>query len=90
MKSLSSTDIINLITKRESEEKIKEYINEKIKINNIIIKKFEFLLNNDIFITEIYLNFKKYDYFRINYKQDLIEYKDNETNDENKNQIKED
>jgi len=57
-------------------------IDEKIKINNNIIKKLEFLLNNDIFITEIYFNLKKYDYCRINYKQDLIEYKDNETNDE--------
>ena len=82
MEFLSSTDIINLITKIESEEKIKEYIDEKNKINNNIIKKLEFLLNNDIFITEIYFNLKKYDYCRINYKQDLIEYKDNETNDE--------
>ena len=82
MESLSNTDIINLVTKRENDAKIKEYIDDKIKMNNNIIKNLEILLNNDIFITEIYFNLKKYDYCRINYKKDLIEYKDNETNDE--------
>jgi len=79
---LSKVDIINLVTKGEKNEKIKEFINERINMNNKFIQKLEILANRDIFICEIYFSFEYYDIFSIDYEKDLIEYKENETNEE--------
>ena len=80
---LSQYDIINLVTRKHySCEKIINYINEKIDLNNNLIKKLEFLLNSNLFINELYLDFGYTSPFYISYKNDKIQYKEKETDEE--------
>ena len=80
---LSQNDIINLITRyKYSNEKIINYINERMDFNNKLIKKLEILLNSNIFIYELYFDFEYSSPYYIDYKYDIIEYKEIETDEE--------
>ena len=79
---LSQNNIIDLITQKNSDEKIINYINEKMELNYNIINKLETLLNSNIVINEIYFKLKHSSICCIDYEEDIIEYKENEANEE--------
>ena len=80
---LSQSNIIDLISRHNySNEKIIKYINEKMDLNNKLIKKLEVLLNANVFINEFYFDFDSDFPCYIDYKYDIIEYKENETDEE--------
>ena len=81
---LSQNNIIDLITQRKSNETIINYINKRIEFNNNTTKKLQFLLNSNIIIKELYFNLTKDNIstYSIDYQKDIIEYKENQIDDE--------
>ena len=81
---LSQNDIIDFINKRKPYAEIENYLNERIKEYNLLIKKLE-LVNIENFIEEIFFDLNKQidnDTFFIDNNKDIIEYKENLTNEE--------
>ena len=79
---LSQKNIKILSKKKSSIEEITNYINEEMEFNNNIIKKLEYLLNSNIFINELYFDLEYFSVCYLNYETDILEYKENETNEE--------
>ena len=82
---LSQNNIIDLINPNNSNEIIINHINDRIKFNNNLIKKLQLLLNSNICIKELYFNLTKdgdISTCSIDYQKDIIEYKENEIEDE--------
>ena len=82
---LSQNNIIDLIKPNNSNEIIINHINDRIKFNNNLIQKLQLLLNSNICIKELYFNLTKdgdISTCSIDYQKDIIEYKENEIEDE--------
>ena len=82
---LSQNNFIYLINERKPYVEIENYLNERVKKYNLLIKKLELLLNSEIFIEEIFFDL----YYQINNEtfiidknKDIIEYKENLTDKE--------
>ena len=81
---LSQNDIIDFINTRKPYAEIENYLNEGIKEYNLLIKKLE-LVNIENFIEEIFFDLYYQldnDTFFIDNNKDIIEYKENLTNEE--------
>ena len=81
---LSQNDIIDMINSKKSNKDIEKYIKEKIELYNEFFKKIE-ILENDFIIGRIDFEFDEGDIesiSTIDYDKDIIEYKDNQTEEE--------
>ena len=78
-------DIVEKRKNNKINKEEKQYIKHKIKFINKYIKKLEFLLNNNIPISELYFKLEdmqeEYVQDTIDYKYDLIKFEDKENND---------
>ena len=82
---LSQNNIIYLINERKPYVEIENYLNERVKKYNLLIKKLELLLNTELFIEEIFFDLYyqiNNETFSIDKNKDIIEYKENLTDKE--------
>ena len=86
---LSQNDILDLISKGGN---IQKYLDNKMKLYNILFNKLQKFLNSDIIIDEIYFRKplkEEFKYFYdlknillVDYEKDIINYNENEANEE--------